>query len=210
MHITSCRQLNDEIHIIHLPLLYAQRDINQANEKCLTCERPLRRLLRDVRHISGHLAKVTVYEEARGELRYMVYLADHTTRLQLKVDSRELERVLPDSSVETGEREALTSEDTRHLLVPVTDRLAISPSRVTISMGAKCARRRTTATLRSRGLVLKLRLKVRMLSRLSGLHECGLLPNRRATYTPITSHCRVVLAGVSSKLYRSSLARLTS
>lgn len=178
----SCRQLGDEIHIFCLPLLYAQCDMHQANKKCLTCERPLRRLLRDVRHISGHLAKVTVYEEARGELRYMAYLADRTARLELKVDAREVERVLPDSSVEIGEREALTSGDTSRLLVPVTDRLAISPSRVTVSMGAKCTGRRTTTSLSSQGLVLKLRLKVRIFSRLPGIHKCGLFPNRRATY----------------------------
>ncbi|CAN0540717.1 unnamed protein product, partial [Ectocarpus sp. 12 AP-2014] len=105
----------------------------------LVCQRRLRCLLRDTRLISGYRAQVTVYEEAKGELRYCLYLADHAARIQLKVDARLLEKVLQDSSDVTGERQAITSEDTGRLLVPVTDRLVISPSRAAVvTMGAGC------------------------------------------------------------------------
>lgn len=140
--------------------LYTQRNVYQVNTKYLTCQRPLRRLLRDTRRISGHIAQVTVFEEARGELRYMVYLADSAVRLQLKVDTTALERLLPDGRIETGEQEALTSEDATHLLISVTDRLAIYPSRTAISMGSRRIALRRSASLDSQGFLLKLRCKV--------------------------------------------------
>lgn len=127
----------------------------------LACQRRLRRLLRDTRQISGHFAQVTVYEEAKGELRYSLYLADHAARIQLKVDASSLEQVLQDSCNTTGERQAITSEDTNRLLVPITDRLVISPSRTAVStMGAGCGSDRKKASSPSQGFVLKIRYKV--------------------------------------------------
>ncbi|CAN0410546.1 unnamed protein product [Ectocarpus sp. 12 AP-2014] len=124
----------------------------------LVCQRRLRCLLRDTRLISGYRAQVTVYEEAKGELRYCLYLADHAARIQLKVDARLLEKVLQDSSDVTGERQAITSEDTGRLLVPVTDRLVISPSRAAVvTMGAGCGGKKMTSS--SQGFVLKIRCK---------------------------------------------------
>lgn len=127
----------------------------------LVCQRRLRRLLRDTRQISGHLAQVTVYEEAKGELRYSLYIADHAARIQLKVDASPLEKVLQDSCNTTGERQAITSQDTSRLLVPITDRLMISPSRTTVStMGAGCGSGRKSASSSSQGFTLKIRCKV--------------------------------------------------
>ena len=115
--------------------------------------------MRDTRQISGHLAQVTVYEEAKGELRYSLYLAEHAARIQLKVDASLLEKVLQDTSDKTGERQAITSEDTGRLLVPITDRLGISPSRTAVStMGA--SRGLHKGEVSSQGFILKIRHKV--------------------------------------------------
>lgn len=128
----------------------------------MTCQRRLRRLLRDTRHISGHLVQVTVCEEAKGELRYNVYLADHSARIQLKVDARALEHMVSDSDIATGEREDVTSEDTSCLLGPITDRLVISPSRTTMAtMGARNGVGMMKPLVPSQGFVLKVRRKVR-------------------------------------------------
>ena len=125
----------------------------------LTCQRRLRRLMRDTRQISGHVAQVTAYEEAKGELRYSIYLAEYAARIQLKVDASLLEKVLQDTSNKTGERQAITSEDTGRLLVPITDRLGISPSRTAVStMGTSRAFHKKKAS--SQGFVLKIRHKV--------------------------------------------------
>ncbi|CAM9286095.1 unnamed protein product, partial [Hapterophycus canaliculatus] len=126
----------------------------------LVCQRYLRRLMRDTRQVSGHLAQVTVYEEAKGELRYNVYLAHHAARIQLKVNARSLEKVLEDSSNSTGERQAITSEDTSRLLIPITDRLAISPSHTTVATmdaGRGIAQRDTPFCCQ--GFLLKIRNK---------------------------------------------------
>lgn len=115
--------------------------------------------MHDTRQISGHAAQITVYEEAKGELRYSLYLAEHAARIQLKVDASLLAKVLQDTSSKTGERQAVTSEDTSRLLVPITDRLGISPSRTAVStMGASRGfhERKTS----SQGFTLKIRYKV--------------------------------------------------
>ncbi|CAM9212025.1 unnamed protein product [Ectocarpus sp. 13 AM-2016] len=138
----------------------------------LVCQRRLRCLLRDTRLISGYRAQVTVYEEAKGELRYCLYLADHAARIQLKVDARLLEKVLQDSSDVTGERQAITSEDTGRLLVPVTDRLVISPSRAAVvTMGAGCGGKKMTSS--SQGFVLKIRCKENRIVRRWALRFCN-------------------------------------
>lgn len=133
----------------------------QMGVPILTCQRRLRRLLRDTRQISGHLAQVTVYEEARGELRYSLYLADHAARVQLKVGASSLGKVLQDCSDQTGERQAIMSEDASCLLVPITDRLVISPSRTAVfTMGAGRGSGKRKASSASQGYVLKIRYKV--------------------------------------------------
>lgn len=115
--------------------------------------------MRDTRQISGHVAQVTVYEEAKGELRYSLYLAEHAARIQLRVDASLLEQVLQDTINKTGEREAITSEDTSRLLVPITDRLGISPSRTAVStMGASRGLHERKEP--SQGFILKIRYKV--------------------------------------------------
>lgn len=194
---------------VQLIALRTQRNAHQANTKYLTCQRPLRRLLRDTRRISGHIAQVTAYEEARGELRYTVYLADRAARLQLKVDTTALERVLPDGRIETGEQEALTSEDASRFLIPVTDRLAISPSRTAVSMGSRRITLRTRASLSSHGFILKLRCKVGVTRRLPGVHNSGLLivMSRHQRVFPFF-HRRVALAGMCFRSCRSSLVHL--
>ena len=45
-----------------------------AKASRLVCRRKLTKLLKETRKVSGHLATVTVYEEARGELRCHAYL----------------------------------------------------------------------------------------------------------------------------------------
>lgn len=124
--------------------------------------------MRDTRQISGHAAQVTVYEEAKGELRYSLYLAEHAARIQLKVDASLLEKVLQDTNNETGERQAITSEDTCRLLVPITDRLGISPSRTAVStMGASRGFHERKAS--NQGFILKIRCKVCCLQCLANL-----------------------------------------
>ena len=128
----------------------------------LTCKRRLRRLLRDTRYLDGHLAQLVVYEEAKGELRCSVYLAHHSARIQLKVNAKFLERVLQDCGDGTRERQAIESEDSDRLLVPITDRLEISPSRTvvaTMGVGHGASRKKTP----SQGFSLKLRCKVGVL-----------------------------------------------
>ncbi|CAN0145147.1 unnamed protein product [Scytosiphon promiscuus] len=136
------------------------RTSEKVETRNLVCQRRLRRLLRDPRRVSGHLAQVTVYEEAKGELRYSIYLAHHAARIQLRVGYRLLEKVLGDSSNTTGERQAIISEDASRLLVPITDRLAISPSHTavaTMNVGRGIIQRDTPVC--SQGFVLKIRSK---------------------------------------------------
>ncbi|CAM9513235.1 unnamed protein product, partial [Discosporangium mesarthrocarpum] len=112
----------------------------------LTCQRRLRRLLRETRHISGHLATVTIYEEAKGELRCHAYIPFYSTSIECCVDATTIESILPDSSILLKERDALESEDAEQLLTPIADRLAITPAfTVVVNMG------RQTKTLASRG-----------------------------------------------------------
>lgn len=108
---------------------------------------------------------MTVYEEAKGELRYGVYLAHHSATLQLNVGARVLERVLSDTSTATGERQAIVSEVAERILVPITDRLVISPSRSTFAtMGTRRGAGRTTmASFSSQGFALRIRFKVQTL-----------------------------------------------
>lgn len=122
--------------------------------------------------------QVTVCEEAKGELRYNVYLADRSARIQLKVDARALEQVISDSDIAAGERDEITSEDTSCLLGPITDRLVISPSRTTMAtMGARSGVGMVKPLLPSQGFVLKVRRKVR-----SVLHGTFGASHKRATY----------------------------
>lgn len=184
----------------------------------MTCQRRLRRLLRDTRYTSGHLAQVTVYEEAKGELRYNVYLADHAARIQLNVDATLLGRVLPDSDTTMGERQAITSEDASRLLVPITDRLVVSPSRTTLTtMGAGCDAGGKKLSLSSQGFVLKIRCKVRTVvwhrsysfgdtrKQVSSCIPC----HARINTLPHVLHVRVAQGGVWSGPCALSLVHVT-
>lgn len=100
-----------------------------------------------------------MYEEAKGQLRCSVYLADHAARIQLKVNPESLERLLQDCGNKTGERQAIQSEDSDRLLIPITDRLEISPSRTVVAtMGA--GRGASGRKASGQGFSLKLRCKV--------------------------------------------------
>lgn len=157
------------------------------------------------------MAQVTAYQEAKGELRFSVYLADHTARLHLKVDATALETVLQDSSIETGEREALTSEDARLILVPITDRLTISPSRNTVdTIGLGRIGRGITASPASQGFILKIRRRVSAVlqSARPTSHRFVAMQKWQNRFNSSFCHLRVVLAGVYSRLCRISLVRL--
>jgi len=125
----------------------------------LICQRRLECRLRDTRHVSGHIAHITVYEEAKGVFLYNVYLAHNSARAQLKVDSRLLESVLPDTCVTSGEREAVASGTAERLVAPITDRLVISPSRTTFATIGFGSRNRNPLFSRQ-GVALKIRSKV--------------------------------------------------
>lgn len=100
-----------------------------------------------------------MYEEAQSQLRCTVYLADHAARIQLKVNPESLEKVLQDCDSKMGERQAIQSQDSDRLLVPITDRLEISPSRTVVAtMGAGHGARARKAS--GQGFSLKLRCKV--------------------------------------------------
>ena len=59
----------------------------------LVCRRRLTLLLRETRKMSGHLATVTVYEEAKGELRCHAYLPDFSAAIELSVQGKELKNL---------------------------------------------------------------------------------------------------------------------
>lgn len=121
--------------------------------------------------------QVTVCEEAKGELRYNVYLTDRSARIQLKVDARALECVVPDSDTATGERDDIMSEDASRLLGPITDRLVISPSRTTVAtMGARGGAGMMKPSLPSQGFVLKVRRKVRFCFVVRLVHTANVQP----------------------------------
>lgn len=149
----------------------------------LICQRHLQCRLRDTRHVSGHIAHITVYEEAKGVLLYNVYLAHNSARAQLKVDSRLLESVLPDTCVTSGEREAVASVTAERLVAPITDRLVISPSRTTFATIGVGSRNRSPLFSRQ-GFALKIRSKVYNLNvttqgRYLSRYECLLTPPQK-------------------------------
>ncbi|KAJ8599096.1 hypothetical protein CTAYLR_008867, partial [Chrysophaeum taylorii] len=93
----------------------------------LSCRRRLHRLLRETRRVSGYLTTVTVYEEARGELRIHAYVPDHAASLDLVVSALMLNKVYTNAS--RHEREALESRDAYDILPFVTDRLEVVPNK---------------------------------------------------------------------------------
>eukprot|EP00904_Undaria_pinnatifida_P005397 jgi/Undpi1/1988/HiC_scaffold_12.g05375.m1 len=160
----------------------------------LTCKRRLRRLLRDTRYLDGHLAQLVVYEEAKGELRCSVYLAHHSARIQLKVNAKFLERVLQDCGDGTRERQAIESEDSDRLLVPITDRLEISPSRTvvaTMGVGHGASRKKTP----SQGFSLKLRCKEEPIGRSTYVND--FIGGTAPVCLPRQGECKIFARAVS-------------
>ncbi|GMH87214.1 hypothetical protein TL16_g10785 [Triparma laevis f. inornata] len=139
---------NEMFHrLVHLLVMERQSRL-LGYRKSLACKRALKRILRETRRISGHLATVT-------------FSAD----LELVVGLDMLFQVLANADG-TLEAEQFKSDDAMTLLRPVTDRLAINPRRRTIEdMGMDPTRRMTEKKKRGgggkggRGLTLGMRMK---------------------------------------------------
>uniref|UniRef100_A0A6S8F1B5 Calmodulin n=1 Tax=Aureoumbra lagunensis TaxID=44058 RepID=A0A6S8F1B5_9STRA len=95
----------------------------------LICRRRLHRLMRETRRISGYLATITVYEEARGELRFYAYLPDHAASLNLCVDGLILGKIYSDADKLLGELNAVESRSALTMLPYIMDRLEIVPGK---------------------------------------------------------------------------------
>lgn len=133
-----------------------QRDVGR-----LICRRDLRLLKRETRRISGHIVQVTVLEGGLHDFHFRVYLSHLSTNLELHVNKDTIKGMLQDTSVWTGEREALMSDDIGHIVSPIMDRLTISPSRATMTImyyGRTAGRGRASAF--EEFLTLKIRKKV--------------------------------------------------
>jgi len=100
--------------------------ITGEKERRLVCRRKLVKLWRGTLSLSGHLAMVTMYEEAHGNLRAHAYLPQFSRALELVVDQNCLLEVLPNAHSE-HELPYLQSAEAPKMLHPVMDRLAISP-----------------------------------------------------------------------------------
>ena len=89
--------------------------------------------------MSGHLATVTVYEEAKGELRAHVYLPQFSAAIELAVSNRVLKSLYPHAD-EHWEQPHLASQDAMRLLNPIGDRLEVRPSLMEINDMGRVAR----------------------------------------------------------------------
>ncbi|GMI41685.1 hypothetical protein TeGR_g13922 [Tetraparma gracilis] len=126
--------------LVHLLVLERQSRL-LGYRKTLSCKRKLKRIMRETRRISGHLATITVSEDSLGELRCQAYLPQFSADLEIIVRLDMLFDVLPNAD-NTLETEHFKSEDAMRLLRPVTDRLAINPRLRTIQdMGLDPMRR---------------------------------------------------------------------
>ena len=126
--------------LVHLLVLERQSRL-LGYRKTLACKRKLKRILRETRRISGHLATITVSEDSLGELRCQAYLPQFSADLELIVRLDMLFEVLPNAD-DKLEAEHFKSDDAMSLLRPVTDRLAINPRLRTIEdMGMDPVRR---------------------------------------------------------------------
>eukprot|EP00520_Triparma_pacifica_P008455 CAMPEP_0118666812 /NCGR_PEP_ID=MMETSP0785-20121206/19428_1 /TAXON_ID=91992 /ORGANISM="Bolidomonas pacifica, Strain CCMP 1866" /LENGTH=2849 /DNA_ID=CAMNT_0006561175 /DNA_START=172 /DNA_END=8724 /DNA_ORIENTATION=+ len=126
--------------LVHLLVLERQSRL-LGYRKTLACKRKLKRILRETRRISGHLATITVSEDSLGELRCQAYLPQFSADLELVVRLDMLFDVLPNADRKL-ELEQFKSDDAMALLRPVTDRLAINPRLRTINdMGMDPVRR---------------------------------------------------------------------
>ena len=110
-----------------------------AVRKQMVCRRRLTLLLRETRRVSGHLATVTVYEEAKGELRAHVYLPQFSAAIELAVSNRVLKSLYPHAD-EHWEQPHLASQDAMRLLNPIGDRLEVRPSLMEINDMGRVAR----------------------------------------------------------------------
>lgn len=108
----------------------------------LICRRRLHRLFRGTRRISGYLTTITVYEEARGELRVHAYVPEYAASLDLRVSLSTLNRVFENADASLGERDAVESRVAKQLLSFVVDRVEVVPSRAqVVDMGGLTAMR---------------------------------------------------------------------
>jgi len=152
--------------LVHLLVLERQSRL-LGYRKTLACKRKLKRILRETRRISGHLATITVSEDSLGELRCHAYLPQFSADLELIVRLDMLFEVLPNADKKL-ELEQFKSDDAMELLRPVTDRLAINPRLRTIQdMGMDPVRRfeggasekKRSGGKGGKGLFLGMRLK---------------------------------------------------
>ena len=126
--------------LVHLLVLERQSRL-LGYRKTLACKRKLKRILRETRRISGHLATITISEDSLGELRCQAYLPQFSVDLELIVRSEMLFEVLSNADPNL-ELEQFKSDDAMTLLRPVTDRLTINPRLRTIEdMGMDPVRR---------------------------------------------------------------------
>jgi len=155
--------------LVHLLVLEKQSRL-LGYRKTLACKRALKRILRETRRISGHLATITVSEDSLGELRCQAYLPQFSADLELIVRDDLKFNVLPNTD-KLLEAEQFRSDDAMVLLRPVTDRLTISPRlRTIVDMGMDPTRRDADLSKRfgtqggkkgdkGKGLFLTMRMK---------------------------------------------------
>ncbi|GMH84147.1 hypothetical protein TrST_g12290 [Triparma strigata] len=150
--------------LVHLLVMERQSRL-LGYKKTLACKRKLKRIMRETRRISGHLATVTVSEDSLGELRCHAYLPQFSAELELVVGLDMLFQALANADL-TLEAEQFKTDDAMTLLRPVTDRLSINPRRRTIEdMGMDPTRRFSDKKKRGgggkggKGLSLTMRMK---------------------------------------------------
>jgi hypothetical protein len=78
------------------------------------------------------MATITVYEEAKGELRAHVYLPEYCAAIELNCGGKTLSNLFPHTD-DNWEKPHLASQEALRLLGPVTDRLEVHPSKREIS-----------------------------------------------------------------------------
>lgn len=138
--------------------------LRKVTPPTLMCRRKLRRLMRETRRISGYLCTLTVYEEARGELRVHAYLPERSASLEKAVGMDLLHDIVTgDADPKIKELSALESHDAETMLPYIADRMEIVPSKASAEdMGSlshylALAAKDTGGAKRSAGFKLRLR-----------------------------------------------------
>ncbi|KAH8058747.1 hypothetical protein JL722_5980 [Aureococcus anophagefferens] len=114
------------LHRIVKPRVRVQQKVTPPR---LMCRRKLNRLLRETRRISGYFVTITVYEEARGELRIHAYLPERSASLEYAVTTRVLHAMSTNADNTVAELDALESHVADRMLPFVADRIEVVPSR---------------------------------------------------------------------------------